>query len=203
MAFSWTEAWVIIKPLALHIIGMFVYALIIFKFYRFIAKKNIFTLNLTKYNQTKHSFFKKVKHLLLYFLENVMVMPVIIFFAFGVLSTLIAFMAENILPEQILITSMAIVGAVRIAAYYNEDLSRDLAKMLPFALLGIFIINSSIITFSNPAILLGWSLENISTLLYYLIFVAGLEFILSIAYEINLKVGKRTVPRQVKSEELK
>ena len=36
---------------------------------------------------------------------------------------------------------MGLVAATRITAYYNEDLSRDMAKTIPFALLGIMIID--------------------------------------------------------------
>ena len=64
------------------------------------------------------------------------------------------------------------------AAYYNEDLSRDLAKILPFAVLAIFLIDGSFFQISE-------SLENLrevnnhrESILYYLLFLVAVEFAL-------------------------
>jgi hypothetical protein len=37
----------------------------------------------------------------------------------------------------------AVVGAIRILSYWTEELSRDVAKMLPFAVLGVFLVDST------------------------------------------------------------
>ena len=76
--------------------------------------------------------------------------------------------------------SIAVVSAVRIAAYYDEDLSRDLAKILPFALLGIFLIDLSY--FSLPATLetLRETVAQWRIMAYYLAFAIALEFVLRI-----------------------
>jgi len=41
-----TQAYLILKPLVIFVLGMVVYSIFIFKFYRFIAKKDVFELNL-------------------------------------------------------------------------------------------------------------------------------------------------------------
>ena len=83
---------------------------------------------------------------------------------------------------MVLLISVAIVAAVRVTAYYNEDLSKDLAKMLPFALLGVFLLDTSFFSFSEALteikqLFLLW--EN---MIYYFIFVIGLEFVLRISH---------------------
>ena len=46
-------------------------------------------------------------------------------------------------PNHILVVSVSLVAAIRVTSYYNEQLSQDLAKMIPFALLGIFLVDAT------------------------------------------------------------
>ncbi|MCK5177829.1 MAG: hypothetical protein KAQ92_08955, partial [Candidatus Aenigmarchaeota archaeon] len=48
------EAIEVLKPLAFFVLGMTVYAIFIFKFYRFLARKDIIPLNLNQYNRAEH-----------------------------------------------------------------------------------------------------------------------------------------------------
>ena len=56
---------------------------------------------------------------------------------------MLLFLTRALGVTEVLTTSFAIIAAIRIAAYYSEDLSKDIAKMLPFALLGITLIEPS------------------------------------------------------------
>jgi Na+/serine symporter len=47
------------------------------------------------------------------------------------------------------------VGSVRVISYFSEDLSRDVAKMLPFAVLGVFLVDSG--AFNWTAVSTLWS----------------------------------------------
>ena len=82
--------------------------------------------------------------------------------------------------NNILLVSIALVSTVRIAAYYNEDLSKDLAKMQPFALLGIFLIDISYFSFSASLEVIKQIPSFWKIMIYYLIFAIVLEFILRI-----------------------
>jgi hypothetical protein len=75
---------------------------------------------------------------------------------------------------------MAVVGAIRVTSYYHEDLSRDLAKILPFALLGVFVIDLSYFTMDESMISLRRTIARINIILYYLGFIISLEFLLRI-----------------------
>ena len=92
--------------------------------------------------------------------------------------------------DGILLVSMAVVGSIRVASYYNEALSTDLAKILPFALLGILLIDSSIVSLSGALENLNAALALWETMLYYLLAIVALEFVLRIVSTIffNLSV---------------
>ncbi|MCA9497552.1 MAG: hypothetical protein KC589_11520 [Nanoarchaeota archaeon] len=171
-----------LKPLIIFIFAMSIYSIFIFKFYRFLAKKDILKLGLDTYNTGNHWFIKSFFSIILYFLEYIIFLPLCIFFWFAILSVLLTFLAKSQSLSNIFLVSMAVVGTVRIMAYYNGNLARDLAKMLPFALLGVFLVD---ITYFNlyQSIQLIYDLRYlIGTLINYLAFIICLEFILRIIY---------------------
>ncbi|MBT3464845.1 hypothetical protein HN451_07670 [archaeon] len=102
------------------------------------------------------------------------------------LSVLLLFLSKSQTVQQTLLTSMTIVAASRLASYYSEDLAKDLAKMIPFALLGVFLVDPSF--FSIDVVL-----EKIKLLpslwiviVQYIIFTGILEFILVL---IDMTIG--------------
>ena len=44
----------ILKPLVIYVFLMGIYSVFVFKFYRFLAKRNIIEFGLIKYNQANH-----------------------------------------------------------------------------------------------------------------------------------------------------
>ena len=137
--FSMEEAISVAQPLFLLILGITIYSIFIFKFYRFLARKDIFGLNLRQYNPHE-GFFGKLYDGLLYTVEYIIVFPLFVFFWFVIISFFIGLISDRPFGH-VLLVSMGLVAAARVTAYYNEDLSKDVAKMIPFALLGIFIID--------------------------------------------------------------
>lgn len=176
------EAFGVLRHLSLFVIGIAIYGVFVFKFYRFLAKKNLFKLDLSKYDKTRFSGVKKFFCFILYVAEYVLLFPLFSFFWFAVLTALLCFLIKNQPLSHILLVSISLVSAVRITAYYNEDLSKDLAKMLPFTLLGIFIIDISYFSINEAINILQQIPSMRKTLVYYLIFVILLEFILRIGY---------------------
>jgi len=181
LGISLNEGIEVLKPLAVFIIGMVIYSVFIFKFYKFIARKDIFELDLNQYNTIQGGFGKKLVTTILYVVEYIFLFPVFVGFWFAILAILISFLAEGQALESILLVSIALIGAVRVTAYYNEDLSKDLAKMLPFALLGVFVLNISNFSFMEGVLIIFELPDAWVTLKYYIIFVVGLEFIMRIS----------------------
>ncbi len=174
----------VLLPLVLFSIVMVVYSIFVFKFYRFVARKNIFDLNLNQYNRFSNPVFYKSLRVVLYFIEYVLIFPIFSVFWFGVLSLLLTFLTKNQSASHILLISMTLVIAVRITAYYSEELSKDIAKLIPFGLLSVFLVDVSGVSFLNSFNLVLNIPPLWETIAYYLIFAILLEFVLRIFYGI-------------------
>lgn len=154
------------------------YCIIIWKLYRFIAKKNIIELNLNKYNTSEHPVVTKILAAIFYFIEYIILMPFWVFIWFSIFTIFLVFLTENLAINTLLIISATIVAAIRMTAYYREDLSKDIAKLLPFTLLSISILNPD---FFNVERILGHfsSIPGLfSKISLYLTFIIILEIIL-------------------------
>ena len=113
-------------------------------------------------------------------MKYIVIFPIFSFLWFGLLSLFLFFLAKSQSVETILLISMTIVSAVRATAYYDENLSKDLAKMIPFTMLGVFVVEPT--GFSLAVV---WErLVSIPTFVdligRYLLFVVLLEFVLRI-----------------------
>mgnify|MGYP001618510742 CR=1 FL=1 len=178
--FSLIEYFNEIKPLLLFILGVTIYSIFIFKFYKFLTKRDIIKLNPSGYQKGFFGQIEKIGTAIVYLLENLILTPIFIVFWFAIITTLMLLISKNQTAESLILTSMALVAAVRITAYYNESLSQDLAKMIPFTLLGIFLIDVNY--FSVKEIInIAKEIPSLLTQLgYYLAFVIILETILRI-----------------------
>ncbi len=172
---SWAQTFI---TLFLLVLLVFIYSWFIWKFYRFIATKNIFGLNLNKYNKSKHPLLEKFMAGFLYLLEYIVILPFIIFFWFGIFTIFLIFLTEGIALSNILIISAIIVAAIRMAAYYNEDLSKDVAKLLPFTLLAISILNPNFFDISRILAHITQVPAFVGKIAIYLLFIVLLEIIL-------------------------
>jgi len=182
--FSLNEGLALMKPLSIFILGMAIYSIFIFKFYRFVARRDVFESGSKRKDGSDKKGAEKFFGYAFYVFKHIFLLPVIIFFWFIILSIILAFLSKQEGAQMVLLISIALIATIRIMAYYNEDLSKDLAKMLPFALLGIFLVDISF--FSTKR-----SLDTISQIpplwnimVYYLIFLILLELILRILFGI-------------------
>jgi len=97
------------------------------------------------------------------------------------------FLAPEISQDFVFLVMMSLVVAVRIAAYYKEDLAKDLAKMIPFALLGIFLANTSLFTVEQFVERLDGFIPFIGKIAVFVIFAIGVEAILRVLFLIKRK----------------
>lgn len=179
--FNLAEATIALRPLIYFGLGMAVYSVLIFNFYRFLARKDIFELDLTRYEQARFRLFRTASHLIFYVGKYLILFPFVAFAWFVLLTVFLVFLSREQAIESTLLVSMAILSSIRITAYYNEDLSRDLAKMLPFALLGIFVVDLSYFSFQSSLDALQQAFNQWESIAYYLLFVIGLELALRIS----------------------
>jgi len=179
-SFSIGEAQAITAPLILFVLGISLYSLFIFKFYRFLARKDIFHLNLQKYSDNFFGFVGKLFGIVFYIVEYLIVFPLFAFFWFAVVAVILIIMAENLDVASLLLISMALVASIRVTAYYNEDLSKDLAKMFPFALLAVFLLDIANFSYANTMNALATIPSMWKQILYYFGFTIVLELVLRI-----------------------
>lgn len=156
------------------------YAIFTWKFYRFLSKKDLIDINLSRYNTLTQPFFKKLLAAGLYLIEYIIVLPFLIFFWFGVLAILILVLSEELLINQVVIVAAAMVAAIRMLSYYEEDLSKDLAKMFPFTILAIFILSPGFFSLERVLTNLIEIPNFIGNILSFLVLIIGLELILRI-----------------------
>ena len=167
--FSLSDMVTLWRPLILFVVGIALYSIFVFKFYRFLARRKIIELKIHEYDI--HIGLKKF----LYVLECMVVFPFVIFFWFLVMSLLLTIISSGQGIETILFISVAFVSVVRIVTYYSEELAKDLGKLIPFALLALFLIDGAYISLDNSLILLQQLPAVWKILVYYLVFVIALE----------------------------
>ena len=100
-------------------------------------------------------------------------------------SLMMIFLTRDYPVGQILTTAFAVVVAIRICAYYTEDLSRDVAKMLPFALLGVFLVDPSYFTIQEVTNRINSLPTFVNAIIQYLFIMLIIEWVLRIALTIK------------------
>lgn len=181
MTFDLMEAYNTLGPLALIIGGITLYGVFVFNFYRFVAQKDIITLDLQKHNQASHPTIRKTLAVVFYVFRFLVVYPVIVFFWFCVIAGLLYVLSKNQTTDTVMLVAMGVVGAIRVSAYYTEALSTDIAKILPFALLGTMIVDSSVFRIVESSESVREAAFSWETVIYYLVAVVVLEFVLRMA----------------------
>ena len=91
---------------------------------------------------------------------------------------ILAFLSKEQSFSETLLIALVTVSAIRVTAYYKEDLARDLAKILPFAVLSALLINASFSSVSDSFDRLRVAGDHSETIFYYLVFLIALEFVL-------------------------
>ena len=165
-------------PVGSYVLGMALYAMFVFKFYRFVAARDMFALNLSKYEESRYRWLRRVLHFVMYLTKYLVVFPAFAFFWFAVLTLILTFLSKDRPITDILLIALATVATIRVTAYYKEDLSRDLAKILPFAVLALFVIDASFFNVRDSLEVLQDANEARETILYYLLFLVVVEFAL-------------------------
>ena len=178
MTFDLMDALNTLGPLALIIGGITLYGVFVFNFYRFVARKDIIKLDLQRHNQARHVTTRKTLSVVFYVVRFLVIYPVFVFFWFCVMAGLLYVLSKNQTIETVMLVGMGVVGAIRVSSYYTEALSTDIAKILPFALLGTMIVDSSVtrIFESTEGVqdaTLSWEI-----VAYYLVAVVVLESVL-------------------------
>lgn len=172
------EQYRIFINLTFYTVLIFIFLIFVWKFYKFISKRDILKLNLAKYNWSEHPVWNKFSAAVLYLLEYIIILPFIVFFWFGILALFILLLSPSLELSQILLISAAIVAATRLSAYYNEELSEQLSSLFPFILLSIFLTEPEFFSLTGFLERLNDVPAFFEHILIYLIFIIGLEILM-------------------------
>jgi hypothetical protein len=160
------------------IIMIAIYSIVIFNFYRFIARRDCFKPTKIKYTRTVGA----LRYLFLYPFVS------ILFFIGFTLIFIFMIDPSKYSMREILWLAFAIVIAIRITAYYTEDLSKDVAKMLPFAILAIFLVDRSYFSFDAALQTINELPQFINQIIQFVMIIILVEWILRIALSIRYRI---------------
>ena len=175
----------------LFIIGVAAYSLFVWYFYRFISKRDL--LPKLFYPITNEKNTSKIK-LLGYSAVYMGVFPLMVFVWFIVLSFFVFFIGKEMPFEIALFVSLVIIAVVRILSYYREDASKEIAKMIPYAILSFFL--TSLAVFNDPNFITEKHfgtipthfMENLEQIASAIIIISIFEFSFRIAFIIKRRL---------------
>ena len=172
-------------PVAVYVLAMAVYAIFIFKFYRFIANRDIFSFDLSKNDQSSVPALRNLFSLIGYVAKFIIMFPAFAFVWFATLTVMLTLLSADRQLSDILLIALVAVCAVRVCAYYDEDLARDLAKILPFAVLSVFLVGTSSPDIPASLEVLAQVSQGWETIFYYWLFLVALELGLRLVFGIS------------------
>ena len=117
---------------------------------------------------------------LFYFSKYVIIFPVYSFIWFLIFSFILVLIAKTRTIKEIMFFGIVIVSVTRISAYVSPKLAEDMAKLLPWALIIIFLTDPKSITLESIQISFYTFVEELPKVAKYLIFITFVEWTLRI-----------------------
>jgi hypothetical protein len=175
----------------LFIIGIAIYSLFVWHFYRFISKRNLLPKSFRPITEGRK--IPKIK-IAGYIAAYGVLFPTLIFIWFTVLAFFVFLIAEDMPFNIAIFVSMAIIGVVRILSYYREEAAKEVAKMIPYAILSFLLISAAV--YANPNFFTEKNfisipqkfVEHFEGIIAALIIITVFEFTFRIAFIIKRKI---------------
>jgi len=127
-----------------------------------------------------------------------LIYPFVAFLFFTGFSMVLMFLTNDSDLGVILSTSFAVIMAIRVIAYYSGDLAKDVAKMLPFALLAIVLINPSTFVIEDMMAKVNSLPEFFTVAVQFIVFIVLAEWIMRIL----LAIKNAVFPKQSEGQKL-
>lgn len=121
-------------------LGLTVYIILIWHFYRFVAKRDVFPHHLSFHHPGVVGFLEDLILGALRVVKYGIFFPIISFLWFFGFAVLLFVVVQNQTIHQITLIAIGLVGAARVLSYYNEELAQELAKLIPIVVLGIALV---------------------------------------------------------------
>lgn len=190
----------VLVNLVLLTILVIIYSIIVWKLYKFLSKRDILQLNLSKYNRSTHAFYSKIYASFLFIVEYIVITPVLVIVWFGFFALFLILLSKGIAVSQILLISAAMVAAIRLASYFEEDLSQDLAKLFPFNALAIVLLEPNVLNLGTVISRFIQVPSLFGEVLVFVGFIVALEILLRFGFTLidfwqSEEVVKKDIPR--------
>ena len=91
----------------------------------------------------------KPKNIALYGAAYIVLFPIITFVWFIVLAFFVFLISKDMPFDIALFVSMAIIAVVRILSYYREEAAKEIAKMIPYAILSFLLTSAAV--YADPS----------------------------------------------------
>ena len=177
-------------PIIYLAISIAIYSILVWHFYRFIARKDCFKISTGNHPR------------LIGFVKYFLIYPFVAILFFTGFSLILTFLINNGEMVAILSTSFAVIVAIRAVTYYSEDLSKDVAKMLPFALLAIVLINPSTFVVEDVVAKVQSLPEFFTVAVKFILFIMVIEWVLRILLTIRYSIFPKKESKE-KSDSVK
>lgn len=177
-----------IETLFVFAAGILFYGLVVNFFYQLISKRIMFGGTDTAAGRRVGGPLGGFVYLLMF--------PLVSFVFFLLLSMALLFLGGEEQNAQLTLTlGMAVVLAVRVAAYFSESTSHDVAKMLPLGLLGVMLVRAEILQLGEAVRQLGDIFDEADLVLLYFGIVVVVEYILRSVW-LLLRVRRTQGPKK-------
>jgi hypothetical protein len=168
-----------------------VFCIFVWKIYTIMGKRDILKLNLNKYNKSSHPFFVKFLEVIFYLLEYMVILPFLVLLWFAAFTFFLIFLTKGLEVQTLLLISTVIIVAIRATAYYREELSKELAKLLPFTLLAVSMTEAGFFNFQEILGRISQLPSFFGSIISYIVIIIVLEIALRcfnlIAFALGLK----------------
>jgi hypothetical protein len=132
----------------MFIIGIAIYSLFVWYFYRYISQRDLFPRLFSVIFQHKQDENAPKVMNIVFAAVYAILFPLVIFVWFVPLAFFVFLIGEDMPFQMALFISLAIIGVVRILTYYREEAAKEVSKMIPYAILSFFL--TSLAVFANP-----------------------------------------------------
>ncbi len=165
-----------------HAITIVSYVLFAFFSAKYLARKNIFGLNLNQYNKSNHPLLSKIYRLFLYTIEYLVILPAFIILWFYLLAAFLSLFLAGTSASLILLMAATLTVSIRILTYINEGIAHDVSKVVLLVFIAFSIISPQFSNINATIFVISQIPSILNHILYYLVFVLLLEFLMRIIY---------------------
>ena len=181
---------------AVIIVAIVMYSGLVFRFYRLLARRTMISIDTTTDKEGFIGWLSRQNKRLIFIILYAVLTPTLIGFWALVLSAILVILNGGQQLSSVAELAVAVVGAIRITSYFSENLAQDLSKMLPFAVLGVFLADGSL-DLSGLDLLREEGNDLVITFLTLVISLSILETILRIVSGLTERWARRHLPPEV------